>query len=131
MPVKTTFDTVRKIASAFPGVEESSNSRGTGLKVAGKLLACPATHKSAEPDSMVVRIDFDQRAALLAEAPDTYYITDHYVNYPSVLVRLSRINAEALRDLLQSACRFVTSGETRKRSTVSRKRRRVSPKAAR
>ena len=131
MPTKTTFETVWKIASAIPGVEESTNSRGTGLKLAGKLLACQATNKSAEPDSLVVCIDFDQRDALLAEAPDTYYITDHYVNYPSVLVRLSRINTEALRDLLQAACRFVSAGATRKRSAVSRKRRRASPKTER
>jgi hypothetical protein len=131
MPTKTTFDTVRKIASAIPGVEESSTSRGTGLRVAGKMLACPATNKSAEPNSLVVRIDFDQRDALIAEAPDTYSVTEHYLNYPSVLVRLSRINADALRDLLQSACRFVSADETRKRRTVSRTRRRASPKAAR
>jgi hypothetical protein len=101
------------------------------LKIGGKLLACPAINKSAEPNSLVVRIDFDQRAALIAEAPETYYITDHYVNYPSVLVRLSRINSDALRDLLGSACRFVSGDETRKRPAVSPKRRRASPKAVR
>ena len=61
------------------------------LKVRGKLLACLAIHKSAEPESLVVRIDLEQRAGLLEEAPETYYITDHYRNYPAVLVRLSRI----------------------------------------
>ena len=71
-------------------------------------------NKSAEPDSLVVRIDFDQRAALLAEAPETYYVTDHYVNYPSVLVRMSRIGKDELRDLLSSAWRFVTSQKRRK-----------------
>jgi len=131
MASKTTFETVRKIASAIPGVEESTGLRGTSLKIGGKMLACPAINKSAEPNSLVVRIDFDQRAALIAEAPETYYITDHYVNYPSVLVRLSRINSDALRDLLGSACRFVSGDETRKRPAVSPKRRRASPKAVR
>jgi hypothetical protein len=131
MENKTTFETVRKIASAIPGVKESTSPRGTSLKVGGKMLACTAINKSAEPNSLVVWMDIDQRAALLAEAPETYYITDHYVNYPCVLVRVSSINADALRDLLRSACRFVSGGETRKRPAVSRKRRSASPKAVR
>ena len=56
-----------------------------------------------------VRIDFDQRTALLAEAPEVYYITDHYIPYPMVLVRMSRINRDALRDLLRAGWRFVTA----------------------
>lgn len=78
------------------------------LKVRGKLVACMASHKSAEAGSLVVRIDFEQRAELVAAEPDTYYLTDHYVGYPAVLVRLSRIRADALADLLRSAWRFVS-----------------------
>jgi hypothetical protein len=40
------------------------------------------------------------RAGLLEDAPETYYGTDHYVDYPVVLVRMSRIRTEQLRDLL-------------------------------
>ena len=83
---KITFDVVREIGLALPDVEESSTRGAFALKVRGNLLACTAIHKSAKPDSLMVRIDFDQRAALLAEAPETYYVTDHYVNYPAVLV---------------------------------------------
>ena len=79
------------------------------LKVRGKLLTCLPTHRSAEPDSLVVSIDFDHRAELIATAPDVYYLTDHYVNYPVVLVRLSRFHSDALPDLLGMAWRFVTS----------------------
>ena len=127
MAVKTTWDTVRKIASTMPGVEESTSSRGNALKIGGKLLACTATNKSAEPNSLVVRMDFDQRAALINDAPETYYITDHYADYPSVLVRLSRINPEALRDLLHAASRFVSAGQKRKLPPASRKQRRSAP----
>ena len=84
------------------------------LKVHGRLLTCLAIHKSAEPASLVVRTDFDERAALLAEEPETYYLTDHYVNHPVVLVRLSRIRADQLRDLLRSALRFITAHESQK-----------------
>ena len=106
---KIDFDTVRKIALALSDVEESTAYGASAFKVGGKLLACTPVNKSAEPDSLMVRIDFAQRAELLAAAPDVYYLTDHYVNYPSVLVRLSRIHADALRDLMGMAWRFVTA----------------------
>jgi hypothetical protein len=48
-------------------------------------LTCIPIHKSAEPDSLAVRLDYDQRAELMAAAPDVYCLTDHYVNYPVVL----------------------------------------------
>jgi hypothetical protein len=123
MPNKIDFDTVRKVGLALPDVEESTSYGAPSLKVRGQLLTCPAIHKSAEPGSIVIRVDFDQRAGLLAEAPDTYYLTDHYVNYPAVLVRLSRIRREALRDLLMMSWRFVTSNiRTPKRAARKRKR---------
>ena len=105
---KVDFDTVRKIALGLSGVEESTAYGSAAFKAYGKLLACTPTHKSAEPGSLMVRIDFENRADLMAAAPDVYYLTDHYVNYPSVLVRLPRIHPDALRDLLGMAWRFVT-----------------------
>jgi hypothetical protein len=118
---KITFDVVREIGLALPDVEESSTRGAFALKVRGNLLACTAIHKSAKPDSLMVRIDFDQRAALLAEAPETYYVTDHYVNYPAVLVRLSQVQKDELRGLLASASRFVTSKKKRK-ATLKKRR---------
>jgi len=106
---KIDFDTVRKIVLSLPDVEETTTYGQPSLKVRGKLLACLPSHKSAEPDSLVVRIDFDRREELLAEAPDVYYVTDHYVGYTSVLVRMSRITPDALRDLLNGAWRFMTA----------------------
>src|SRR6266436_5960761 len=102
------FDTVRKIGLALPGVEESTTYGSPALKVHGKLLACIAVHRSAELRSLAVRVDFDDRAELLAADPDVYYVTDHYVGYNAVLVRLSRVNRDVLRDLLGMAYKFVT-----------------------
>jgi len=123
-----TFDMVRKIGLALPEVEEGTMYGSPALKVHGRLLTCLAIHKSAEPASLVVRTDFDERAALLAEEPETYYLTDHYVNHPVVLVRLSRIRADQLRDLLRSALRFITAHESQK---ISRRSVAGSRKAAR
>lgn len=118
---KTSFDLVRKIALRLPEVEESAAYGSPALKVRGKLLACIAIHKSAEPGSLVVRVDFDRRTELIETAPDVYYLTDHYVNYPSVLVRLSRIQPDALRDLLGMAWSFVTKESSRGKRTVPKK----------
>jgi len=119
---KDTFEAVRKMGLALPDVEESVTFGKSALKVRGKLLTCLASHKSGEPDTLVVRIDFEQRDGLLAEAPETYYLTDHYRDYPSVLVRLSRIEPGQLRDLLGASWRFVTSQKGRKtHKTVSKR----------
>ena|SRR5438034_243704 len=112
---KITFDTVRKIGLQLPNVEESTMYGSPALKVRGKLLACIAIHKSAEPGSLGVCISFDDRAAMIAEAPDKYYLTEHYVNYPVVLVRLSRVGQDEMRDLLNMAWRFVSTKSFRRR----------------
>ena len=83
------FDTVRSIGLALPGVEESTAYGQPALKVHGKLLACVPAHRSAEPDSLVVLVDFDDRTELLAANPDVYYVTEHYVGYTSVLLRIT------------------------------------------
>lgn len=103
------FDAVRKAALALADVKESTAYGAVAFKVRGKLMACTPVNKSAEADSLMVRIDVDRRAELMAAAPDVYYVTDHYVGYPSVLVRLGRIHPDALRDLLGMAWGFVTA----------------------
>ena len=103
------FDTVRKIALELPGVEDGTAYGSPALKVRGKLLACIPIHRSAEPHSLAVSVGMTDRAHLLAEAPDVYYVTGHYAPHPAVLVRLSRLNRDALRDLLAMAHKFVTA----------------------
>jgi hypothetical protein len=114
------FEVVREIALALPDVEESTIHGAFSLKVRGRLLTCQAIHKSAEPNTLAVRIDFDQRAELITADPRVYYVTDHYVNYPTVLVRLTRIDRNSLKDLLGMAWRFVSSKtKTRKQRSLS------------
>lgn len=120
MPRRATgFDVVRAIGLELPDVEESTMYGAPALKVRGKLLACMASHKSAEPGSLVVRIDFEDRDALIADDPRTYYLKPHYEGYPSVLVRLALIDRDALRDLLQSAWRTVTASAPKRRPRVA------------
>jgi hypothetical protein len=123
---KIGFDAVRNIGLGLPGVVESTAYGCPALKVHGQLLACIPVHRSAEPDSLVVRVDFDDRAELLIAAPDVYYVTDHYAGYTAVLVRLSRVNPDLLRDLLGMAYKFVTTNAAPK--SASRNRRKPGPR---
>lgn len=120
MPSKTvTFATVRKLARALPGVEEGTTYGVPAFKVRGKMFACRTSHKSAEPNTLAVRIDFPQRDELLAADPETYYLTYHYEDYPCVLVRLSRVHPDALRDLLKMGLAFVSKSRPKKRMKPS------------
>jgi len=110
MPAKkTTFEDARGIALSFPGVEETTYWRSPAFKLRGNLVAVVPTHKSAEKDSLAVSVDLDRRAELLENAPDIYYIKEHYANYPVVLVRLAKIDQGSLRDLLSGACKFASA----------------------
>jgi hypothetical protein len=120
------FDVVRELAQGLPDVEESTGRGAPSLKVRGKLLTCPAIHKSAEPHSLVVKLGFDQRAELIAADPDVYYVTDHYVPYPSILVRMSRIHPDSLRGLLGMAWQFVSNDSKAEKRRVPK--RGASPK---
>ena len=104
-----TFATVRKIGLALPGVEESTSYGSPSLKVGGKMFACIAINKSAEPNTLGVCVPFAQRDELIAAEPRIYYLKDHYENYPIVLVRLSRIHPDALRDLLRMSHGFISA----------------------
>src|SRR5271166_6843099 len=117
------FDTVWSIGLAFSGVKESTAYGQPALKVHGKLLACIPANRSAEPGSLAVRVDFDDRAELLAAAPDVYYVTDHYLNYSAVLVRMSRVTPDVLRDLLGMAHKFVTADAARRSPSRNRRKR--------
>ena len=112
------FDQVRKIALEWPEVEEGTTYGTPALKVRGKLLACIPTNRAAEPDSLAVSVSFERRDELLATDPDVYYLKDHYRDYPVVLVRLSRIHVDALRDLLWMGWGFAKEmGRRRKRDS--------------
>ena len=109
------FDTVRTVGLALPGVEAATKYDGSPvLKAGGSFMAGLAMHRSAEPETLVVRSGVEERDALLEDAPETYYVTDYYRPHPVVLVRLSRIDRDALRDLLSVSWRLaMAKGRTR------------------
>lgn len=105
-----TFETVREIALSLDKVEEGTSYGTPAFKVRGALFI--RLHHEFD-STIVVRTDFDQREELLAADPHTYFITDHYRNYPWVLVRLSHLHPDALRDLVRMAHRLAASTKRR------------------
>ena len=120
MPRGSRFKLVESIGRRLPDVEVTTTFGKPALKVRGKMFVCIASHPSAEPDTLVVMMDFANRDALIEEDPDTYYLKEHYVGYPCVLVRLSRVHSDALPDLVTGAHRYVSAKST---SRVRRRRR--------
>jgi hypothetical protein len=111
-----TFKTVDAIGRALPDVEATTAYGKPALKVRGRMFVCMASHKSAEPNSLVVMMDFADRDALIEEDPATFYLKDHYVAYPCVLVRLARVHPDTLRDLVIGAHRYVSDKARTKRA---------------
>jgi hypothetical protein len=98
------FAVVRGIGLTLPDVEAATRYDGSPvLKVAGVFMAGLATHPSAEPDTLVIRADLEERERFIEDAPETYYLTDSYRRYPVVLVRLHQVTEGVLRELLSSS----------------------------
>ena len=96
-----TFETVTEIARCFSDVEAVRKYDGSPvLRVNGIFVAGLATHESAEADTLVIRMNIDDRGWLLDDAPATYYVTDYYERYPVVLARMASLTHDAVRDLL-------------------------------
>jgi hypothetical protein len=122
MPHGCSFKTVESIGRTLPGVAVTTTWGQPTLKIGGKMFVCIASHNSAEPNTLVVMMDFADRDILVEHEPDSYYQKEHYLNYPCVLVRLSRVQADALRDLTTGAYRFVSARVGTKRAGRSRRR---------
>ena len=102
------------------------------LKVRGNWVALVPTHKSAEPGSLAFRVDPLQRDELIAAQPETYYVKEHYVDYPVVLVRLAHVHPDALADLLKMSWRMASAAKPRPENqrAVKKRRTREAAKAA-
>jgi len=119
------FQAVSAVGLSLPNVEAATKYDGSPvLKVGGSFMAGLAMHASAEPHTLVVRVGLDERQWLLQDAPEIYYVTEYYRPYPVVLVRLSRVGQDALRDLL-SVSRGLALAKSRIRKPSSRSRSRL------
>ena len=96
-----TVRTTRSLLLALPGVEEGPCYGTPGFRVRRKFLA-----RLRDGDqTLVVKCGFDERDFRMQADPDTFFTTDHYRGYPTVLVRLANVQAADLQALLEHAWR--------------------------
>src|SRR5262245_43686507 len=101
------FELVRAVGLELPDVEAALRYDGSPVLKRGRaFMAGLASHPSAEPNTLVVRYDADERERLIEDAPKIYYLTEYYRRYPLVLARLASLDREALRDLLTVSWRL-------------------------
>ena len=100
-PRPQNWKSVRRIARALPGVDDAPSYGTPGLKVKGKLVT-----RLKEDGVIVIGVGtLLERDWLLERDTRVFYITDHYRDYPAVLVRLAAVSEATLRDLLVAAWR--------------------------
>jgi len=87
----------------LPAVEESTSYGTPALKVGGKLFV----RLKEDAETIVLRTDAFERAHLMRADPQTFFITEHYREYPWVLVRLSEVKRAQIAELLEGAWRRV------------------------
>jgi hypothetical protein len=115
------FEMVRDVGLELPDVEAAVRYDGTPvLKRGGAFMAGLASHPSAEPNTLVVRYDADEREHLIEDAPETYYLTEYYRRYPLVLARLASLDRNALRDLLTVSWRLTAEKARAPRQRLTR-----------
>jgi hypothetical protein len=111
-----TWDDVVAAGLALPGAEESTSYRQPALKVKGKLFA----RLREERDGFTVHATFAERDALIAAAPETFYLTDHYRNYEWVIVRLATVPAPVLEELVVESWRRAAPPKLRREWEAAR-----------
>jgi hypothetical protein len=98
-----TFAVARRLALALPGVTEGTSYGTPSFKVEGKFFF----RIREDGGSLAVRIDFDTRDALLQADPRAFFITDHYLGYPAICIRLANVGRAKLKSVLEESWRFV------------------------
>jgi len=123
-----TYGDVVTFGLTLPGSEEGKAWGTPVLRVNGTIFTGIPIHKSAEPNSVMFRVDLADRDLLIEEQPDVYYTAAHYENYPCVLVRLPRLNRDALEDLVRMAHRYSSRPRVKKKpSKAARSRKSRTP----
>jgi hypothetical protein len=96
------FAEASRLARTLPGVSESTSYGTPALKVEGKLFA----RLKEDGETLVLKMDVVSREFLLRAEPELFYLTDHYRDYPWILLRLPRVTVDRLAELLEDAWRL-------------------------
>jgi len=85
---------IRQYLATFPGTSEGICYGTPGFYVQKKLLA------RLWENGVVLVVHTEDRDKWMQSDPEIYFITDHYRNYPYVLVQLDKVDPEELKKLL-------------------------------
>ena len=96
-----TWKTFKALGMSFPGVEEGKSWGTPAIKVRGKMLA----RLREDGETVVIRIEIAARALMIEADPEAFFYTDHYANYPAVLIRLASVQVDDLKELIEDAWR--------------------------
>jgi len=96
-----TFAQLRDYAVTLPGVEEGTSYGTPAFRAKGKFFL----RLKEDGETIVLKTDFYERDHLVESDPDVFYITDHYRDYPAVLVRLAAVRPARLHALVLDAWR--------------------------
>lgn len=97
------WETVRELASAFPGAEEGLTYGKPSFKVGGKLFAWMSPSGDAPPDALALRVDPDEKPLLVESDPAVFFETPHYHGHPIVLVHLDAVDRTTLADRIEES----------------------------
>jgi hypothetical protein len=100
-----TAELVRRMALALPGVEEGVCHGTPAFYVRRRLML----RLWEDGETLVVRFPKEKRTALIEENPDVFSVTEHYRNYPAVLVNLPAVNRELLAMMIEGAWQMQAS----------------------
>jgi hypothetical protein len=98
-----TIDTVRRLALALPEVTEGVCFGTPAFYVRKKLLA----RLREDGETLAIKADYAEREFWMLAKPETFFLTDHYVGSPMMLIRLAKIQQADLHTLLSQAWRMI------------------------
>ena len=91
------YSKVSSIALGFPGVLASTSYGTPAFKVDKKMFA------RFKEDGKTLVVYTNEREKWMKENPATFFITDHYKNYPAMLIDLATVKKKDLKELLYTS----------------------------
>ncbi|MCR9279443.1 MAG: hypothetical protein NXH85_15915 [Pseudomonadaceae bacterium] len=98
-----TFQRIEELAGRFPGLESSTSYGTPALKVTKKLVL--RMHQSEDAIVLILGSVSEQKQHI-EDDPMSFYITDHYLDYPAVLIRPT-VSEVTFLELLERSWRRV------------------------
>ena len=94
-------DEVARLAAALAGVRRITADGLAHWRYHGRLVA-----RQLDDTHIVIRADFDYRASVLRQFPETFSVPTRYSKHMMMVADLARGDADAIEDALEAAWRL-------------------------